>query len=263
MILADHIARDAKQGGSEGAPPGVVDVDPELYALTFDMAARIMLGSDLGAQKAPPGTVSPELNAFNYCLKYSMWRFFVPFMYFKYLPSPAEQRFQRELKLLRRAINARIDVVTQEVEEEAKQAQEGGSGEDEAAATANKEADDHSFSVLRDVLRSQRKLKQQLGEGASTTAADTAADGAPSPLLSRHDLVQQLMTGLFAGHDTTGNMLCWALYFLAKHPKVAAEVEAEVDAVVGSGNVTADHLPRLDLCHKVPCLFCHIVVSHE
>ncbi|KAH6845196.1 cytochrome P450 [Chaetomium sp. MPI-CAGE-AT-0009] len=49
------------------------------------------------------------------------------------------------------------------------------------------------------------------------------------------NLVDQLMTFLAAGHETTASAMTWAAYLLAKHPEVQARLRAEV----------REHLPPL------------------
>ncbi|HEU5434161.1 MAG TPA: cytochrome P450, partial [Thermomicrobiales bacterium] len=47
----------------------------------------------------------------------------------------------------------------------------------------------------------------------------------------------EINTFLVAGHETTSGLLSFALYFLSKHPDVAARARAEVDRVFGEGTV--------------------------
>jgi cytochrome P450 len=48
-----------------------------------------------------------------------------------------------------------------------------------------------------------------------------------------------------AGHETTANTLSWTLYLLSQSPEALTRLTAEIDEVVGEGEVTATHLPRL------------------
>ncbi|KAL2255185.1 hypothetical protein VTK26DRAFT_3910 [Humicola hyalothermophila] len=47
---------------------------------------------------------------------------------------------------------------------------------------------------------------------------------------TREDLIDQLMTFLAAGHETTASALTWAAYLLAKNPDMQARLRAEVRA---------------------------------
>ena len=44
-------------------------------------------------------------------------------------------------------------------------------------------------------------------------------------------LIDEVMTIIVAGHETTAGTLNWAWYLLAKHPEVEAELHKEVDAI--------------------------------
>jgi cytochrome P450 len=51
--------------------------------------------------------------------------------------------------------------------------------------------------------------------------------------LSRGQLRDQLIMLLVAGHETTANSLCWALYHLSQRPDVVAEIRSEQTRVFG------------------------------
>lgn len=55
----------------------------------------------------------------------------------------------------------------------------------------------------------------------------------------------EVMTLLLAGHETTANALTWTWFELGKNPAAHAQLEAEVQRVVGSRPVTTDDLPAL------------------
>ncbi|ARP68800.1 cytochrome P450 [Streptomyces pluripotens] len=52
--------------------------------------------------------------------------------------------------------------------------------------------------------------------------------------LSAENVRKQVITFLVAGHETTSGALSFALYYLARHPEVAARARAEVDRVWGT-----------------------------
>jgi cytochrome P450 family 110 len=54
--------------------------------------------------------------------------------------------------------------------------------------------------------------------------------GAP---LDRQQLRDQLIMLMIAGHETTSNSLCWALYHLAKHPDAVARLRSEHEQLFG------------------------------
>jgi cytochrome P450 len=63
--------------------------------------------------------------------------------------------------------------------------------------------------------------------------------------LSDDDLRNEVVTLVLAGHETTATALTWAWYLLAKHPAVAAKLEAEVDEVLGARDPTLDDVAQL------------------
>ena len=64
-------------------------------------------------------------------------------------------------------------------------------------------------------------------------------------------LVDELMTLLVAGHETSAATIAWAWSLLARHPRVQEELRAEVDGVCGEGAPAAEDLRRLDLSHRI------------
>jgi cytochrome P450 len=54
-----------------------------------------------------------------------------------------------------------------------------------------------------------------------------------------------IVTFIGAGHETTANALTWTLYLLSQSPSVRERVEAEIEAVIGTGDVTPEALERL------------------
>jgi unspecific monooxygenase len=51
--------------------------------------------------------------------------------------------------------------------------------------------------------------------------------------LSAENVRKQVITFLVAGHETTSGALSFALYYLARHPEIAARARAEIDRVWG------------------------------
>jgi cytochrome P450 len=77
---------------------------------------------------------------------------------------------------------------------------------------------------------------------ARLARAQDPETGAP---MSEDQLVDNLLTFLAAGHDTTAKALTWALYLLARAPQWQDRILAEVRAVVGGDAMTAELLERL------------------
>jgi len=89
-----------------------------------------------------------------------------------------------------------------------------------------------------------RERRQAPGEDlVSLLVLATSADGEPA--LSDVEVRDELMTMFFAGHETSAAALSWALYLLARHPDVAADLRAEI------ASAPADKVGRLPLLRAV------------
>lgn len=69
--------------------------------------------------------------------------------------------------------------------------------------------------------------------------------------MSDEVLVDNLVTLLAAGHETTAKALTWTLYLLARAPEWQAAVRDEVLRVASSGPITARHVASLALTTQV------------
>jgi len=69
--------------------------------------------------------------------------------------------------------------------------------------------------------------------------------------MSDRQLRDESVTLLLAGHETTALALSWTLYLLAQNPEVAAQLHAELDAILAGRLPTLDDVPRLAFTAKV------------
>lgn len=63
--------------------------------------------------------------------------------------------------------------------------------------------------------------------------------------MSNRELRDELMTLLVAGHETTATSLAWAFEQILWNPAAHRRVVQELDHVVGTGELKAEHLPEL------------------
>lgn len=88
------------------------------------------------------------------------------------------------------------------------------------------------------------------------------ADDLLGRLLEAHDpdtgapmddelLVDNLLTLLEAGHETTAKALTWALYLLARSPEWQTRVREEVRSLAGNAPLTAEHVDALKVTGQV------------
>jgi cytochrome P450 len=106
-------------------------------------------------------------------------------------------------------------------------------------------------STARDLIASKRA---EMEKGDSKKAhTDILSVALSSGGFSDEDLVNQLMTFLAAGHETTASALSWAVYLLCKHPDVQArlreELRAELPAFSTLNTISAAQIDRLPYLH--------------
>ena len=64
-------------------------------------------------------------------------------------------------------------------------------------------------------------------------------------------LIDNLLTLLIAGHETTAKTLTWALYLLARAPHWQKQVRNEVLQVVGESAISQEHISQLPITERV------------
>lgn len=110
-----------------------------------------------------------------------------------------------------------------------------------------------ALAVIHDLVESaMRDHRQSPGaalDALSLMLAARAADGTPA--MSDQQLLDQSVTLLLAGHETTAKALTWTLHMLAEHEEVAARMYDEIDTVLGGRPATVADLPALPWCAAV------------
>lgn len=180
------------------AASGVVVEDMErlFLSLTFDVIARISLGIDLDCVgTALAGSKAPQLAAFEQVLRAMHVRFMTPVRYWRWFYLPHDRRMLRSLGVL-------DDLIRDRMQEAEAGLRRGGVGTADALRS----------SMLYHMMR-QRHERPEVRAWLS------------DELLRAH-----LLTLLFAGHDTTANMLTWAAHYMGLHPDIQASVAAEAEA---------------------------------
>lgn len=71
------------------------------------------------------------------------------------------------------------------------------------------------------------------------------------PLLSQTDIRNELIVHLGASTETAAVGEAWTLYFLGRHPEVLAKVKAEVDEIIGNGELTGNKAFQLPYTEQV------------
>ena len=69
--------------------------------------------------------------------------------------------------------------------------------------------------------------------------------------MSEKLLIDEVLTAVVAGHETTASTLNWTWYMISQHPDVEARLQQEVDAVLSGREPTAADLRRLCFTRQV------------
>ncbi len=106
---------------------------------------------------------------------------------------------------------------------------------------------------LDELIFAEIARRRRTGErGADVLSLLLDATDEDGSRLSDQHVRDEVMTLLFAGHDTTTSAVGFLFYELARHPGAAATLRAERDAAIGAGTPTAVQLmggalPELDM----------------
>ncbi|MDB4972702.1 MAG: Cytochrome family protein [Myxococcaceae bacterium] len=109
-------------------------------------------------------------------------------------------------------------------------------------ARAKRELD----AIVKNIIATSRRN----GASADSLLARLInARGEDGQAMSEQLLLDEAITMLLAGHETTGLTLTYCVYLLSRHPAAAARLQAELDAQLHGRAVSAadvPHLPYLD-----------------
>ncbi|PLN81741.1 putative cytochrome P450 monooxygenase [Aspergillus taichungensis] len=102
-------------------------------------------------------------------------------------------------------------------------------------------------TVVRNVITEGKKKRDSSSSGSITPKVDILSVALESGAFTDDELVDQIMTFLAAGHETTATALQWATYALCKHPDVQTRLREEVRARLSPSAPIA--APTLDSLH--------------
>lgn len=116
--------------------------------------------------------------------------------------------------------------------------------------------------VIRNVARQMiRQKKAKMEDPTAETGVDIVSVALRSGTFEEENMVDQLMTFLGAGHETTATSLQWTVYALCKHPEIQTRLREEVRTNLRSSffsdpkSISAedfDNLPYLNaVCNEV------------
>lgn len=118
----------------------------------------------------------------------------------------------------------------------------------------------HRKQEKLDLLRREEEGQDKAG-GKTVRDKDILSVALSSGEFSEDDLVNQMMTFLAAGHETTASSLSWAFYLLCKHRDMQTRLREEVRVNLPSISDVSTKLTAtaLDQCHFLKA-FCNEVL---
>ena len=103
--------------------------------------------------------------------------------------------------------------------------------------------------VIERLVSARRKDREDRGDLMSHIVFATDDKGS----MSDKQMRDELMTLIFAGHETTAHTLTWAWYLLATNRDKLKEAQREIDQTIGDRPIGVDDLPKLpylEMCLK-------------
>jgi cytochrome P450 len=108
---------------------------------------------------------------------------------------------------------------------------------------------DSMDGVIQRLVASRRKQKKDRGDLMSHVVFATDEEGS----MSVQQMRDELMTLIFAGHETTAHTLTWAWYLLATNRDKLKKAQREIEETIGDRPIAVDdlrNLPYLEMCLK-------------
>ncbi|KAK3391185.1 putative bifunctional P-450:NADPH-P450 reductase [Podospora didyma] len=111
--------------------------------------------------------------------------------------------------------------------------------------TTNKYWND--IKILRETAEAVLKSRKEHPSDRKDlmTAMLDGVDPKTGQKLSDASIIDNLITFLIAGHETTSGLLSFAFYQLLKRPEAYRRAQKEVDDVVGTGTIRIEHMKKL------------------
>jgi cytochrome P450 len=105
------------------------------------------------------------------------------------------------------------------------------------------EAQQFIKQTCRDLIRSKRQAMEEKKAGVDIISVALESGG-----FTDEELVNQMMTFLVAGHETTSTSLIWGIFLLCRNPAIQTKLRAEIHSKLPSlqGEITA---ADIDGCH--------------
>mmetsp|Transcript_18105 Transcript_18105/g.39342 ORF Transcript_18105/g.39342 Transcript_18105/m.39342 type:complete len:463 (-) Transcript_18105:22-1410(-) len=102
-----------------------------------------------------------------------------------------------------------------------------------------------ALAIIRETVVEIVKRKRENPGGVSTDLLSLVIEQTKQEAISEQELVDQVMTFLVAGHETTATTLSWAMYLLSVNPDAQHKAAAEVRAVAGDKTLAWDDFEKM------------------
>ncbi|KAL1852481.1 hypothetical protein Daus18300_012162 [Diaporthe australafricana] len=100
--------------------------------------------------------------------------------------------------------------------------------------------------TARDVIEERKKQTDGFkGRRDLLTAMVEGVDAKTGRKMTEESVIDNLITFLVAGHETTAATLQFTMYNLLKHPDKYQKLQEEIDSVVGTDQISLAHVPKL------------------
>lgn len=106
----------------------------------------------------------------------------------------------------------------------------------------------HLHQLVGSVIQQRRREDTDRGDLLAMLLSARDQDGSA---LSDEEVSAEIMTMLFAGHETTANTMTWAWHLLTQQPELQEELATEVRNLVGDRELSFADLPRLTLADRM------------
>jgi len=112
--------------------------------------------------------------------------------------------------------------------------------------------------IVRKFLKSSKEIRSKVQETIDKrkkeetsetndllSAMLKVSDGETGRRFSDEQIIDETLTFLFSGQDTTANMLAWCMFFLGQDKSIQKKLQNEVDTILGNDDPTAESIPKL------------------
>lgn len=100
---ARHLLDTLESHAKSGEP---LDIQHEFQKLTFDIIGDLSMKFDF---KTQTDETSPYIHAFNYCMQHLIWRFIIPFPYWRFYKTNGVLEYEKHIDFLRSTIRGVIE----------------------------------------------------------------------------------------------------------------------------------------------------------